>query len=103
MMIQPKQEQHQQAAPIIPAKPIAPVVMTTNEQQQPKFDKPVPGSTIRCLEDPNFSTDKGSALNATTRPLGATCEVVEEARDRFDRYWSKPATDDHDTTKTITK
>lgn len=67
---------------------------------EPKFDKQVIGSTIRCLEDPSFSSDTKTQLPSqqqqqqpppASRLAVATSEVVEEARDRFDRYWSKPA------------
>uniref|UniRef100_A0A336M2Z4 Nuclear protein MDM1 n=1 Tax=Culicoides sonorensis TaxID=179676 RepID=A0A336M2Z4_CULSO len=66
-------------------------------------DKPVPGNTIRCLEDPKFTADINSPLppTTTTRPLTSTTsnEVVDEARDRFDRYWSKPDTDSKEAEK----
>lgn len=50
-----------------------------------------PGIGIRCLEDPSYSTN--STANQTSRlTTTASHEVVEEARDRFDRYWSKADT-----------
>lgn len=63
---------------------------------------PVPGNTIRCIDDPKFTADINSPLPPTTaRPLAnstnTTNEVVEEARDRFDRYWSKPDTETNHT------
>lgn len=48
------------------------------------YDKPVPGSTIRRLDDPNFDSDITS--NVTTKGPAAT-DDLNEARDRFDRFW----------------
>lgn len=81
---------------------------TTTTTSIPITEKPtekpvVPGNTIRCIEDPKFTADINSPLPpTTTRPQSSTTknEVVEEARDRFDRYWSKP---DTETTKDIAK
>lgn len=69
----------------------------------PKFDKPAPGSTTHSLDDPNntYNNDTKTQLStqqppSASRLAAATSEVVEEARDRFDRYWSKPAADSSD-------
>lgn len=43
------------------------------------YDKPIPGSTLRCLEDPN-------EMNAVPATIVAT-DDLNEARDRFDRFW----------------
>jgi hypothetical protein len=45
--------------------------------------KPVPGSTIRCLDDPTFESD----INSPSGSRNATEDVLESARDRFDRFW----------------
>ncbi|XP_037925188.1 serine/arginine repetitive matrix protein 2 isoform X2 [Hermetia illucens] len=45
-----------------------------------RYDKPVPGSSIRCLDDPSFESDP-----VTIRTTAA--DVLEKARDRFDRFW----------------
>lgn len=56
-----------------------------------------PGAGIRCLDDPMMTADINSPTLPTVAPgvgrlTAMTNEVVEEARDRFDRYWSKPDT-----------
>lgn len=52
-----------------------------------RFDKPVPGSTLRCLEDPIF-TDSIPAAVVTAPKVPATSGSIEiEGRDRFDRFW----------------
>lgn len=48
------------------------------------FDKPVPGSTLRRLDDPNFDSDVTSTV-ASKGP--AATDDLNEARDRFDRFW----------------
>lgn len=40
------------------------------------YDKPIPGSTLRCLDDPN-------EIPATV----VATDDLNEARDRFDRFW----------------
>lgn len=42
-----------------------------------RYDKVIPGSTLRCLDDPSFDSEP--------RPI-ATAEL-DKARDRFDRFW----------------
>lgn len=49
-----------------------------------------PGTSIRCLEDPTLTVPETGGRPSLT--ASHTSEVVEEARDRFDRYWSKPET-----------
>lgn len=44
------------------------------------YDIPAPASTIRRLDDPNFDSD------ITTKGPAAT-DDLNEARDRFDRFW----------------
>lgn len=58
-------------------------------QEKPQYDRPVPGSTLRCLEDPSFPdiNSPPSAVAARNIVNPATVEVVDKARDRFDRFW----------------
>lgn len=49
-----------------------------------RYDKPVPGSTLRCLEDPTFDPEINSP-SAGNRTMAS--DVLEKARDRFDRFW----------------
>ncbi|XP_050083285.1 uncharacterized protein LOC126569918 isoform X2 [Anopheles aquasalis] len=51
-----------------------------------RFDKPVPGSTLRCLEDPTFESD----INSPVGTRNVASEVLDKARDRFDRFWGNP-------------
>lgn len=57
----------------------------------PRYDKPVPGSTLRCLEDPIFDAEIPSPIGTTAgqQSMGRTmaADVLEKARDRFDRFW----------------
>lgn len=57
-------------------------------QEKPQYDRPVPGSTLRCLDDPDFP-DINSPPSVVARPIvnPTTTEVVDKARDRFDRFW----------------
>lgn len=48
-------------------------------EQGARFDKPVPGSTLRCLDDPIFTADSVASKTNTSNE--------NEARDRFDRFW----------------
>lgn len=48
------------------------------------FEKPVPGSTLRRLDDPDFDVDVCSS--SITKGPAAT-DDLNEARDRFDRFW----------------
>ena len=58
-------------------------------QEKPQYDRPVPGSTLRCLEDPSFPdiNSPPSVVAARNIVNPATVEVVDKARDRFDRFW----------------
>ncbi|XP_055923247.1 uncharacterized protein LOC129953806 isoform X3 [Eupeodes corollae] len=47
-----------------------------------RFDKPIPESSLRCLDDPTLESD----TSAITVRSNAT-DVLEKARDRFDRFW----------------
>uniref|UniRef100_A0A182M753 Nuclear protein MDM1 n=1 Tax=Anopheles culicifacies TaxID=139723 RepID=A0A182M753_9DIPT len=51
-----------------------------------RYDKPVAGSTIRCLEDPSFESD----INSPLGNRNVATEVLDKARDRFDRFWGNP-------------
>lgn len=55
------------------------------------FDKPIPGSTLRRLDDPTFDTDITSSVTVNDRP--AATDDLNEARDRFDRFWGGGNTD----------
>ncbi|XP_059609384.1 uncharacterized protein LOC132256837 isoform X2 [Phlebotomus argentipes] len=46
-----------------------------------RYDKAVPGSTLRRLEDPAFESD------SKARPGVPSTEPLEKAHDRFDRFW----------------
>ncbi|XP_062564662.1 proteoglycan 4 isoform X2 [Armigeres subalbatus] len=84
--------------PISVAVPVQPVttvpqpaatVPSAAAQSNPepvRFDKPVPGSTLRCLEDPDFESD----INSPMGSRNVTSEVLDKARDRFDRFWGNP-------------
>ncbi|KAL7021659.1 hypothetical protein ACKWTF_011978 [Chironomus riparius] len=62
-------------------------------QEKTQYDRPVPGSTLRCLDDPGInSPPSGTASRSVVNP--ATIEVVDKARDRFDRFWGGSNTDD---------
>lgn len=58
-----------------------------------RYDKPVPGSTLRCLDDPIFDGPPMTTTAATTMTATSTgnrtmaSDVLEKARDRFDRFW----------------
>lgn len=60
-----------------------PSPLSKTTQEKPQYDRPVPGSTLRCLDDPSFP-DINSPPSAVS---GRTVEVVDKARDRFDRFW----------------
>lgn len=49
-----------------------------------QYDRPIPGSTLRCLDDPNFPDINSPPSNTTAR---IQVEEVDKARDRFDRFW----------------
>lgn len=47
------------------------------------YDKPIPGSTLRRLDDPDFDVDTSSVA----LKFPAATDDLNEARDRFDRFW----------------
>lgn len=49
------------------------------------YEKPVPGSTLRRLDDPDFDVDVTSSTVTSKGP--AATDDLNEARDRFDRFW----------------
>lgn len=63
----------------VTATPTPATTAATTEALVPetKYEKKVPGSTIRCLEDPSFESEP--------RPIAT--DDVDKARDRFDRFW----------------
>ncbi|XP_070503754.1 uncharacterized protein [Chironomus tepperi] len=68
-------------------------LLKSSSQEKTQYDRPVPGSTLRCLEDPGInSPPSGIASRNIVNP--ATIEVVDKARDRFDRFWGGSNTDD---------
>lgn len=50
------------------------------------YDKPIPGSTLRRLDDPDFDVDTTSTPVPVKAGPAAT-DDLNEARDRFDRFW----------------
>lgn len=69
----------------------------TNPSTEKPHDRPVPGSTLRCLDDPNFPDINSPPSAATTRNIvnPASVEVVDKARDRFDRFWGQGPNDEN--------
>lgn len=65
-------------------------------QEKSQYDRQVPGSTIRCLDDPNFPDINSPPSATTARNIvnPATVEVVDKARDRFDRFWGQGPNED---------
>uniref|UniRef100_A0A182NG27 Nuclear protein MDM1 n=1 Tax=Anopheles dirus TaxID=7168 RepID=A0A182NG27_9DIPT len=61
------------AAPVLAPEPV-------------RYDKPVAGSTLRCLDDPAFESD----INSPLANRNVATEVLDKARDRFDRFWGNP-------------
>lgn len=47
------------------------------------YEKPVPGTTLRCLDDPSFTFESTSH---DPKPLS---DVIEKAHTRFDQFWGK--------------
>lgn len=56
------------------------VSATPGSVTEVRYDKPVPGSTLRRLEDPAFEPDPKRQGVPSTEPF-------EKAHDRFDRFW----------------
>ncbi|KXJ71809.1 hypothetical protein RP20_CCG019566 [Aedes albopictus] len=69
-----------------PAVAAAPSAPAQTNPEPARFDKPVPGSTLRCLEDPDFESD----INSPVGSRNVASEVLDKARDRFDRFWGNP-------------
>ncbi|XP_041788827.1 actin cytoskeleton-regulatory complex protein PAN1 isoform X7 [Anopheles merus] len=59
---------------------------TASVPEPVRYDKPVAGSTLRCLEDPSFESD----INSPLANRNVATEVLDKARDRFDRFWGNP-------------
>lgn len=70
-----KNEKFEEILPI--KEPLHPTIIS--------YDKPVPGSTLRCLEDPNLTNE----INITAVPTATVVATddLNEARERFDRFW----------------
>lgn len=65
-----------------------PSPLSKTTQEKPQY-RPVPGSTLRCLDDPSFPDINSPPSSVAARNIvnPATVEVVDKARDRFDRFW----------------
>uniref|UniRef100_A0A182Q3F8 Nuclear protein MDM1 n=1 Tax=Anopheles farauti TaxID=69004 RepID=A0A182Q3F8_9DIPT len=68
--------------PLSAASTVAPVPAP----EPVRYDKPVAGSTLRCLDDPTFESD----INSPLGNRNVATEVLDKARDRFDRFWGNP-------------
>ncbi|XP_055623160.1 mucin-2 isoform X5 [Toxorhynchites rutilus septentrionalis] len=69
------------AVPVEPAPTAAAPAVQNNPDV--RYDKPVPGSTLRCLDDPTFESD----INSPVANRNVASDVLDKARDRFDRFW----------------
>lgn len=67
----------------------SPSPLSKHTQEKPQYDRPVPGSTLRCLDDPSFPDINSPPSAVASRNIvnPATVEIVDKARDRFDRFW----------------
>lgn len=59
------------------------VVAVKKAVDEVPYVKPVPGSTLRCLEDPIFT----ETLPVASKVSAAVASNEIEGRDRFDRFW----------------
>lgn len=78
------------AAAIAFVADVAVSVVVHAPQPQHRYDRPVPGSTLRCLDDPIYDANAGgSPIQSSSVPAARTmaADVLEKARDRFDRFW----------------
>ncbi|XP_055321523.1 uncharacterized protein LOC129577838 isoform X5 [Sitodiplosis mosellana] len=66
--------------------PIKEPAHTTSIISAAPYDKPIPGSTLRRLDDPVFDTAL-DVTAATLKERPAATDDLNEARDRFDRFW----------------
>jgi hypothetical protein len=57
-----------------------------SQEKSLTYDRPVPGTTIRCLDDPGINSPPTANPRSTVNPT--TVEIVDKARDRFDRFWN---------------
>lgn len=69
-----------------------------NSQEKLQYDRPIPGSTLRCLDDPNFPDINSPPSNSNAMTITASRGLVDvaevdKARDRFDRFWGGPSND----------
>lgn len=68
--------------------------LKTSQEKSSTYDRPVPGSTLRCLDDPGINSPPSSTNTTNNNPMTrsiinpAATEIVDKARDRFDRYWN---------------
>ncbi|GAB0093317.1 AF4/FMR2 family member 4 isoform X1 [Sergentomyia squamirostris] len=73
-----------QQAQKLPEPHIASVSATSAPVTEVRYDKPVPGSTLRCLDDPAYEPEPKTAGRQAPAP---SAESFEKAHDRFDRFW----------------
>lgn len=71
----------------------------TKQPEPVRYDKPIPGSTLRCLDDPTFdppisaaganaaAASAAAAASSAAQSRTMAADVLEKARDRFDRFW----------------
>ncbi|XP_058812612.1 diacylglycerol kinase kappa-like isoform X2 [Topomyia yanbarensis] len=78
--------------PVTQVDPVPAPAAAAQNTSEPRYDKPVPGSTLRCLDDPAFESD----INSPVGSRNVTSDVLDKARDRFDRFWGNPDGDKPD-------
>lgn len=61
-------------------------LLKPSQEKSMTYDRPVPGTTIRCLDDPGINSPPSANTRTVINP--ATAEIVDKARDRFDRFWN---------------
>ncbi|KAG5673605.1 hypothetical protein PVAND_003636 [Polypedilum vanderplanki] len=61
--------------------------LSKNSQDKTHYDRPIPGSTLRCLEDPGINSPP--SVNTSRNIINPT----DEARDRFDKFWGGNVSD----------
>lgn len=78
---------------------VADLPKKTTDEVNPRLEKPIPGSTLRCLEDPMF-TDSVPGKIVSGTGGGANTEI--EARNRFDHFWGGKEAENATTTAAAT-
>ncbi|XP_014292190.1 uncharacterized protein [Halyomorpha halys] len=54
-----------------------------DSEKKKNYEKPVPGTTLRCLDDPSFTFESSS------HDPKSSSDVIEKAHSRFDHFWGK--------------